>query len=265
MVSKDKGEKEMRRNKRIQNKKQKSISANHRKNVLKAIIVIVLIFGAIFIANKLYERYQNRIVETTIYNGIEFFKDAKGFWHAKIPYRNYTIAATMYYSPPEVENISIERNVLPIIYNRVLSFFYVSLPPESSAKRVISAIELSKILGTITNKPIFFAVTYPTAKTIMQKIPVVDCKNSSLVVPVIMLLNSDTTQITTAGTCIIISGPTEKEILRAVNAFDYYILGVLGGFQWSQNTTMKIGTNTTTSNISIKNMNITIQQNNTQS
>ncbi len=195
--------------------------------IIAIILIIAIVIGLVIIIKPRQERYE--------YNHFLFIKDKQGFWHTKIGINNKDVWISMYFYPGEVDKIPVDPNTLAFINNPLVQEIYITMPPEAPSMRAVSAIELQKIVGNIRNRPARLAVIYnPTNKTVR----VITCENSTLQTPVFFLVKTNTTGIDLKANCIIIHGPTEREILRAVNTFDYYMLGII---KW--NTTIQSNQN----------------------
>jgi len=181
--------------------------------------LVVILLGFILIPRLLVKDYS--------YNNFEFYKDKEGFWHTMINVNGRDTMITMYYHPREVENISIDPGIINVLYNPFVRLLYITMSPKAPSLRVVSAIELQKIVGNLLNKRTILGVTYLPENRTNKDITVIDCSNASLVSPVFYLVKTNgTTSVDVYGLCIVIHGSTEREILRAVNALDYRLLGI---------------------------------------
>ena len=169
---------------------------------------------------------------TDIYNNFRFYKDKNGLYITMVEIANQPYVIAMYYHPKETEDIYINKSLLNFI--RSSRIVAITIDPASNTSILIPVVELSKILkimgkevytGAIYNPyNLSFNKTYNETKN--NTILVVPCEKR--IYPVIYLgLNKSINKTRVIfNRCIRIEAGDIKELLRGINALDYYLLGI---------------------------------------
>ncbi len=134
---------------------------------------------------------------------------------------SYPVAFT--YFPEQLESLYFPEEISGMISGRPM--FYVTYDPKSSiAPHIASAqFRMQAVLANTVNIYLQPALTSETNFT-LQKI---DCKNATAFVPVILFKESNTTNVTMEGGCILIDAEKGTNVLAYSERIMYLLLGVM--------------------------------------
>jgi hypothetical protein len=173
------------------------------------------------------EKTEPVIQDTIEYNGF-IFEKIGSTWYGnivvdwsgkKIPYN-----LQFYYSPKEVENISIDENAGVVLKLRGDHTVYISLNPHLNTRAVIAGTEISKILGKVFFIKVKSGMTKPVENA---KFPVITCENISNKTKVVIMDVGNETKITLNKTgCIHVYGTDEQELIKAADRLAYNLLDI---------------------------------------
>jgi hypothetical protein len=210
--------------------KQKKDMLKGEYNLFIAAGIIIIVFVSGFLAIKYFPKPTKVIAPViqnqTNYNGYNFTK-VDGIWYTNVNVewsgRMFSYDLPIYFSPHEVENVSIDKDVGVILKLGTKPTAYISVDPSLDSNAVVGGTEISKVLG----KMFFMTVKAATTREISIGYPVITCMNVSEKTRVIIIQPGNVTRIyrDEAG-CVTIEGPNGLEIIRAADRLVYNLLGI---------------------------------------
>jgi hypothetical protein len=194
-----------------------------RKIIIITTIVIVSLIILFFSIRYLY--HPETTEDSYEYNGFKFTKmSAYGLWFTEIQKGDEIFRIPLRYSPREVEDIPIDRNVYREIINS--KKIYTTVPNNLSSVAVLALAEVGRITGTrygILNIPSQGALTQSKG----DGTPVKTCEDAVNGTGIILFDVGDETKIYLEGNCVIVQGTDEWEIVRAADRLTFGLLGVM--------------------------------------
>jgi hypothetical protein len=136
------------------------------------------------------------------------------------------------HSPYDVENISIQNNILPILLSK--QGIYITrdsdLGTKTNQSASISSMEFGEILGSgqfgIYKKGVKSAFTNQTKESIDYKIPTITCSNITKNIGVIYMKLSKENKIYINNECIILEATDGDNLIKVGEKLAYKLLGV---------------------------------------
>ena len=205
-----------------------------------SIAIIIVIFGGIFYAIRIYKPapktidqilHDNLKAKPTaynyVYNNYSFVRLSDQFWHtqARDVYNSSVVFdMTFNYGPKEVGNISISGTPYLGFLNDPVVFmtFDPTSPPEELPTMAVSMQELSFGLARVYGKTLQAACTNNQSDACNGR-PIVDCSNDA---STILLNVSNQTGIQWYGKCVVISG-SKQEMVMTAERFLYKLYNIV--------------------------------------
>jgi len=205
---------------------EKGEGGKNLKNSSIIIIATIIIVGLIILFFSIKYLYHPETVEEKYdYNGFTFTKvPSYGLWFTEIQKENKIFRIPFRYSPMEVQDIPVDRDVYSIIFNSKV--IYTTVPNNLSSVAVIALTELGRITGTrygILNIPSIGALTHSKG----DETPVKTCEDAVNGTGVILFDVGNETKIYLKEECVIVQGTDEWEIVRAADRLTFGLLGIM--------------------------------------
>lgn len=199
--------------------------------VMAFIIIIAVIAGIYFMTVK---PDSTNNTNHLVYNNFKFNRMDDNIWYVELSIKNQPYNIPFYYSPYEVENISINPQTLPAIKKFMQEhpngrIFFAMDPYETTARLGIAGIEVARILGKrydIFNFDVVTAFTRPYEDPNMSY-PVITCRNASSSSLVIIMNIGNGTGIGYKDYCIVLQADTANTTVKVADAFAYRLLGII--------------------------------------
>lgn len=201
------------------------------KAIYGLIIFLVVVGGLIFLADKGKFLSINKPSAYYYSNGVQKFKILKFSEQNYAGYQielknsaNELIYINIRNDPKNLETIEIDRGIFHKINNA--QSIYITIEPYTNltGKTTVAALEIDKF---IDNKYFFNIPVNSSFTKKYQDFPVKNCGNSNNLVPVIWLKLGAETKVYSEGSCIIVEGKTENDIIRAADRLVLYLIGIM--------------------------------------
>ncbi|HLP79837.1 MAG TPA: hypothetical protein VK158_04340 [Acidobacteriota bacterium] len=248
-------------------KLQSEVAANNRRFLILVGVMLLLVVGVLvtvqFVtSNRDVYTYDDAVAKTMagkesdlnyMYRDFVFARaDKESLWQTRIIHNDSAYILTSYYSPRELENISIPDYTWKFIIGRKAMILTLASNLDSYVngpqKAAVGAIEVGKVLGKrygILNMDTMSAVTAdPTGAA-----PVANCDNVTASTGVIVFQLGNETRISTLGTCVIVQGATPEDLVRASDRLMFHVAGIMNDAAYTLNATTNLTSNVT-SNVS---------------
>ena len=192
-------------------------------------LILVALFAIIFV--NIYLQKQQLINEKPVnehfYNNFRFYNISnQWFTNIQIPGKNTTHSLEMRLSPFDVENISFDESVLPLIVNA--KQIYLTVSPNLTGKSIIAMIEVGRLTGEVYNFyniPTNAALTY--SKDGQEEVPIITCKNSTSGTVVLHFLIGNSDKVSLNDVCILIQGTSEDRLIASADRLTYGLAGIM--------------------------------------
>ncbi|GIU69930.1 MAG: hypothetical protein KatS3mg002_1166 [Candidatus Woesearchaeota archaeon] len=221
------------------NKKDKKEKNRSIRNIIMLLLIIILIILIIIFFPKIAKKTDTNSDQylygdkKVIYNYYIFNKREDNIWYLDLSIKNKPYIIPFYYTPFDVENISIDNNTIPTLalFNKRKNpkIMYISIDPNGHSKIAVAAFEIKRLLGT--DYDIFnFDVRYGTHyfyESNSTQYPVATCENARPDRIIIIINVTGENSITTKNNCIILNAYDYNETVRVADAFSYRILGII--------------------------------------
>lgn len=188
----------------------------------KTAVYMSIFLGGLMILSAFGVFFWNPSSESDLSYGKFTFKSANNMWTTKINKKD----VSFYLLPDQVSHLSNKQanQLLKNSQGIVLSF-----NPEVNETTKLQAIDVFKFefVNMITNsykeKKIGFAIFEKSQKS---TVPVINCQNSSIVIPVVVIDYGNETNIKTTGDCIVVKAADEYGLLAVLDNLRYNLYGV---------------------------------------
>jgi hypothetical protein len=154
---------------------------------------------------------------TTKYNNFKFSK-SNNQWATKVDGKQFLF----HYHPTQVDSINISKHIVEKINN---SYQLYQTSDENSTYKEAIALAQFEILNSLSqrNKYIVNGFTKPSKFSL----PVINCFNATITVPVIIFEKSNITEISEENNCIFLRARSESDMISIKDRLLYGILGII--------------------------------------
>ncbi len=202
------------------------------KILLACLIGAIIIFGVVvyinqhtgFLSTSDLQYYQYSNGEDN-FNVRKVIRDEYTGWQTEMYTNDYRYILELYNDPGNLEDVSVDRAARNLLLND--EKVVVTWPPEPAYGSMTAVIyaEMNKVLS----EEILFNIPMDFAQTAAYKdFKVATCEDATRTSTVILLDIADAeTGIKTEGSCIILKGSTEAELMRAADRLIYLLLGIM--------------------------------------
>ncbi len=125
--------------------------------------------------------------------------------------------------PQEVEYIAVPQQAISLLQTNPQ--VYMTHDPNSSSAPMMAAAEFSFAQTALTHLSTNIVPAFTVQN--INGLPVVTCDDATEFFPVIMLRESDKTEVTVENNCIILDAATDPEILALKDRLVYALTGIM--------------------------------------
>ncbi|MGM5488913.1 MAG: hypothetical protein ACQESG_08290 [Nanobdellota archaeon] len=188
-------------------------------------IFIVAIIAAILAMMFLDLNQEEQTVREHQYNGFNVLNISdRWFTTVQVEGKNRSHTIEMHYGPMEVDEITMDPQVIPTILqaNKV----YLTVDPDASSHSVIAMVEVGKFLGQTYD---FYNIPSEAAftKENQQGRKVITCQNATPQSIVLDFRVTNQTRVELEQNCILVQGESKDDIIRASNRLGYALAGII--------------------------------------
>ncbi|MFT4311628.1 MAG: hypothetical protein ACMXYF_00165 [Candidatus Woesearchaeota archaeon] len=193
---------------------------------------LILILGIFFgIGLYLQSSPTPHYVDIERYNDFVFYKDQAGGWEVEIYKEDQPYHISFFFSPSQVENISLDPLAYREFYLR--DTIYIAIDPQLHEYDLMpsaasASVEIGKIVGqryNLLNKNTPAALTRPYSND--SDVRIFNCSQITPTTGVVEFLYGNETQIDVDGGCIQIRANSTAEFRRAATRVAFQILGIM--------------------------------------